>query len=269
MWFLIVVCSLFALALAYLFLLMPRVANKADMELLEVNYAHRGLWNEEYPENSLPAFARAVSAGYGIELDIQLSKDKRIMVFHDASLKRMCGVDGKLCDYTCEELKKMKLLGTEHTIPTLAEVLGLVSGRIPLLIELKGETPDTELCARAADMLDKYRGAFSVESFNPFLLRWFKRFRPRYARGQLVTKMTHKTENRNAFINFVLSNMLTNVLSRPDFIAVSKGQRNTPMVHICESSFKAKVFVWTVRSDEEQAECEKEERNTIFESITP
>ena len=257
------------LLLAYLFLIMPRIFGKADMDSLNTDYAHRGLWNEQYPENSLAAFARAASVGYGIELDVQLSKDKRIMVFHDATLKRMCGVDGKLSDYTCEELQKMKLLGSEYTIPTFVDVLRTVNGRVPLLVELKGETTNTELCKRIAPVLDKYRGQFCVESFNPFLLAWFKKYRPRYARGQLVTKMTHKTENRNAFVNFVLSNMLTNVLSRPDFIATGKNIRNTPMIYICESVFRSNVFVWTVNQKEEYVTCRKEGRHAIFEKILP
>ena len=268
MWIAILIALLLLLGL-YLFLISPRLFNKADMSGLLVDYAHRGLWNEENPENSMAAFARAVAAGYGIELDIQLSKDKRIMVFHDSTLDRMCGVEGKLCDYTCDELKQMKLLGTEHTIPTFAEVLGVVNGRIPLLVELKGETADTELCKRAAAMLDKYKGRYCVESFNPLLLSWFRKHRPKYARGQLVTRMTHKTDNRGMLLNKILSNMILNFLSRPDFIAVNGKIRNAPMVHICETVFRAKVFVWTVKRKEDYINCRKEGRRTIFERILP
>lgn len=268
MWIFLIIIILLIPA-AYIFLMSPRLFGKADMEFLDVDYAHRGLWNDTLPENSLGAFKNAVQCGYGIELDLQLSSDKRIMVFHDASLKRMCGVDKKVSECTFEELKATKLLDSEYTVPAFVDVLRAVNGKVPLLIELKGETQDTELCKRVAAVLDKYRGPFCIESFNPFLLAWFKKYRPSYARGQLVTKMTKKTENRNVFVNFILSNMLTNVLSRPDFIAVSGKIRNTPMVHICESFMKAKVFVWTVKNKKEYNICHGEDRKTIFERFDP
>ena len=268
MWLAIVIIILLLPSL-YLFLIMPRVFKRADMRALSVDYAHRGLFNSRLPENSLGAFRNAVAHGYGIELDVQLSKDKRIVVFHDYTLKRMCGVEGKISDYTCEELGKMKLKGTEYTIPTFVEVLQTVGGRVPLLIELKGENTNTELCVRVAAVLDKYKGPYSIESFNPYLLRWFKKNRKGCARGQLVTKLTKRKENKNAFLGFILSNMLTNVLSRPDFLAVNGNIRNTPMVHICESVMRSRVFVWTVKNEKEHITCLKEGRRTIFESFEP
>lgn len=267
MWLAIIIIILL-LPSVYLFLIMPRVFKRADLSALSVDYAHRGLFDEKSPENSLGAFRNAVVHGYGIELDVQLSKDKRIVVFHDYTLKRMCGVEGKVSDYTYEELSKMKLLETEYTIPSFVDVLRAVGGRVPLLIELKGENTDTELCKRLAFVLDKYKGPYSVESFNPYLLRWFKKNRKGCARGQLVTKLTKK-EKKNAVLSFILSNMLTNVLSRPDFLAVNGNIRNTPMVYICESVMRAKVFVWTVKNEKEYVICRKEGRRTIFERFNP
>lgn len=253
----------------YAFLIAPRVSDRADMDLLLVDYAHRGLWNETYPENSLAAFALATEAGFGIELDIQLSKDNHIMVFHDYDLKRMCGIDRKLSDMTYEELKEVHLLGSNQTIPTFAEVLKVVDGRVPLLVELKGENRNTELCRRAAAMLDKYHGAFSVESFNPLFLCWFKKFRPRYARGQLVTKVNKKTRKGSSFLGFVLSHLLLNFMSRPDFIAVDGRIRKKPMIFICERLFKSNVIVWTVRSKKDYDICVSEKRHSIFERFCP
>ncbi len=267
MWLAIVIIILL-LPAAYLFLIMPRVFGKADMRGLMCDYAHRGLFDSNCPENSLGAFRNAVDHGYGIELDVHLSKDKKIVVFHDNTLSRICGVDGKISDYTAEELGKMKLLNTEYTIPTFVEVLRLVGGRVPLLIELKGENTNTELCARVAAILDKYKGPYSVESFNPYLLRWFKKNRKSCARGQLVTKLTKK-DGKNAILGFLLSNMLTNVLSRPDFIAVNGNIRNKPLMHICESVMGARVLVWTVKNEKEYAICRREGRRTIFERFIP
>ncbi len=265
----IVAMALAAVCGIYAFLIMPRVSDRADMDLLLTDYAHRGLWNETYPENSLAAFALAAESGFGIELDIQLSKDNRIMVFHDYDLKRMCGIDRKLSDMTYDELREVRLLGSNQTIPTLADVLKVVDGRVPLLVELKGENRNTELCRRAAAMLDKYHGAFCVESFNPILLCWFKKFRPRYARGQLVTKVSKKTRKGSAALGFALTHMLLNFLSRPDFIAVDGKIRNRPMIFVCERIFRSKTFVWTVKNRKEYDLCASESRHTIFDSFVP
>ena len=258
-----------AAALIYLFLIMPRVRDRADMDMLMTNYAHRGLWNAAVPENSLRAFLWAAQEGYGIELDIQLSRDKKIMVFHDKNLNRMCGVDKNLSDMTCCELKSLSLKGTDQTIPTLAEVLYHIDGRVPLIIELKSNAGDAELCKRLAAMLDKYHGAFCVESFDPRLLAWFKKYRPRYARGQLVTKMKKCDTVKETLGSFCLSRLMGNVLSRPDFIAVDGRIQKSLMIYACHKLFKAPIFVWTVRTQKDMDGCISDGYHFIFEKIKP
>ena len=113
---LVIMLLIIIAAVIYISLIMPRAIDGADMDLLCCDYAHRGLWNEKVPENSLAAFELAVRAGYGIELDIQLTRDGRIVVFHDVTLRRMCGVDRRLCDLTLAELKTLRLLGTNQQI---------------------------------------------------------------------------------------------------------------------------------------------------------
>ena len=256
-------------ALVYLYLVFPRVRDRADMDMLTCDYAHRGLWNETYPENSLAAFARAAEAGYGIELDLQLSKDNVIMVFHDYDLKRMCGIDKKLSELTAAELGNIHLLGSNQCIPRFSDVLRVVDGKVPLLVELKGEDTKTELCRRVAAMLDKYHGAFCIESFNPLLLSWFRKYRPSYARGQLNTKVTKNPKKWGWVRNFILTHMLLNVISRPDFIAIDGKCRNSPRVLLCEKVFKSQIFVWTVRNTRDYKDCHNEGRYTIFEKILP
>lgn len=253
----IVALCIVLLLLLYFFLIMPHVSNTADVEALRVNYAHRGLWSERIPENSLAAFAYAAQKGYGIELDVQLSKDKKIMVFHDGSLKRMCGVDRRVGEMTCEELKALRLKGSDQTIPTLAEVLALVRGRVPLMIEVKGEQKQTALCVRLARMLDSYRGAFCVISFNPLILNWFKNYRPCYARGQLVTKVTKHTRKGSKLANFFLTHMLLNFLSRPDFISVKYTLCKRPSVLFVTHALRMTGFAWTVRTTDEFRECRR------------
>lgn len=257
------------LILLYLFLIMPNVSHTADMDALCDQYAHRGLWDERIPENSMAAFARAVQAGYGIELDVQLSKDKQVMVFHDASLKRMCGIDRRVCDLTCAELKAIALKGSDQTIPTLAEVLALVRGRVPLMIEVKGETVQTALCVRLSRMLDPYQGAFCVISFSPLILNWFKNYRPCYARGQLVSKVTNHERKGSRIVNFFLTHMLLNFLSRPDFISIKGLYRKRPAFLMCTQVFRVCGFLWTVRTKKDYIACRRQGLFPVFENIRP
>ena len=255
------------IAVIYVSLIMPRLINKADTSDILVDYAHRGLHNESFPENSLGAFRNAVEHRYGIELDIQLSKDKIPMVFHDATLNRVCGIDGKLAEYTCEELQKMHLLGSEYTIPTLREVLELVDGRVPLLIEFKPGS--TELCDIACPILDEYNGSFCIESFDPFILRRIKTIRPRFARGQLVTNSVKSKSCHNIFLDSALTLLLFNVLSRPDFVAYDNNMKYNFSVFLCKNLFRIPTFVWTIKSDETYKKCIQNKSCTIFEGFKP
>ena len=261
---LIVVCFLL-----YLFLIMPNMSNPADMEALDASYAHRGLWDAQAPENSMAAFAGAVRRGYGIELDVRLSKDKKLMVFHDESLKRMCGVDRRVSDLTCAELKALRLKGSDQTIPMLAEVLAMVGGRVPLMIEVKGVDVQTALCIRLARMLDSYRGSFAIVSFNPRILNWFKNYRPCFARGQIVTNTKKHTQKGSRIANFFLTHMLLNALSRPDFISVRVDLCRRPSVLLITRVLRLHGFAWTVRTPDEWRQCRRSGLRCIFEKIEP
>lgn len=253
----------------WIFLILPRIRNAADRELISVHYAHRGLHGKNVPENSLAAFSLARNAGYGIELDVRLSRDRHVMVFHDDTLKRMCGVDRRVEELTCAELQSLKLAGSDQTIPTLAQVLSLIGGRVPLLIELKGSGRDeSPLCKRVSGLLDDYAGAFAIESFNPMILSWFRNYRPRFARGILVTR-TKPAEGRGRLVSFALTHMLFNVIARPDFIAVDQKRRSALSVFLCTRVFQAAGFVWTVRTPEVFHACCKAGMFCIFEKIQP
>ena len=150
----------------YLFCIAPR-AKKKKFDIPNVGYAHRGLWDGEKPENSLAAFAAAVERGYGIETDVRLTKDGIPVLFHDETLERVCGDPRRVIDCTYEELSKLRLCGTDEKIPTLAALIELSKKKIPLLIELKGESLATELCEKIAPLLDPLGSSVVVESFNP------------------------------------------------------------------------------------------------------
>lgn len=256
------------LALFYLFVLVrPQKKPETASQKLFRHYAHRGYHNEKIPENSLGAFRRAAELGYGIELDLQLSSDGVVMVFHDYTMERMTEQSGKLSDYTAAELSTMRLRNrsgklTDETIPTLSDVLDAVNGRVPLLVELKGENLDTSLCPAADAILQNYKGLYCVESFNPVLLRWYKKHRKEVLRGQLYTDVFH--ENKPLPHYYLLSLMVLNIMARPHFIACNRIYLKNFPVKLTTGLFGAERFTWTVRSEEEQVDG-----YMIFENIRP
>ncbi|MBE6614164.1 MAG: glycerophosphodiester phosphodiesterase [Ruminococcaceae bacterium] len=253
------------LFLAYLFCIHP--GSRPIPEDMQKNYAHRGLYGGDVPENSLKAFENAVNAGYGIELDVQLSCDGEVVVFHDATLDRMTGVHGKVIDYTLAQLKTMELDGSEHRIPTLREVLALVDGKVPLLVELKGESTDTSVCPAADEILREYSGSYLIESFNPLLLRWYKKNHPDVLRGQLTTNLS-KGLGKN-MRNRLLDSMILNLVTRPDFLAYDIRCPKRFPVRLCTGLFHANRFVWTVRDRDEYSKSEALDAFAIFENFCP
>ena len=237
----------------FIFLVAPRMFHKPDMSaFLGTSVAHRGYFNNEdgVPENSLASFKAAIEKGFVIELDIQLSSDGVAFVFHDAELERMCGVQGKIWEYTATELKKMKLFGTEETIPTFEETLSIVNGQVPLLIEYKMDKVDTAVCAAGQALLDKYEGAYAIQCFDPRALLWYKKNAPQVARGQLAEEFWEKEENRGKPLYLVLTYMLTNVATRPDFISYKAIHKDNLSLNVCRL-LGAKTACYTVKSPEE------------------
>lgn len=255
------------LLVIYLFVLVrPPKKTKPNKALL-CDYAHRGLHNgKDAPENSLAAFERACRAGYGIELDVQLSRDGKVMVFHDYTLVRMTGCDKKLCELNAEELTSLTLGSSDQTIPTFEEVLALVDGRVPLLVELKGEDFDTSLCAKVADLLRNYRGLYCLESFNPLLIGNMKKQFPEAFCGLLYTNVC-RDKKKNSALNMALTAMALNVVARPDFIAFNKADRDSFPVKITTKFYGAPKFVWTVNTHEELDTAHKNGEMPIFENI--
>ena len=273
---LIVFAAVLAGAVLYLLLIAPARLAGGDNPSLCTHYAHRGLHGGAIPENSLAAFRAAADAGYGIELDIRLSADGEVVVFHDDHLARMTGVQAEVSACTAEALSGLYLYDadgktTQERIPTLREVLDAVGGRVPLLIELKGESADTALCPAADAILAGYNGVYCVESFNPLLLAWYKKHCRHVLRGQLYTNVFR--EKRPSLLHLLLSFMVTNVLSRPHFIAYDRRYAHALPVLLTTKWMAAPGFVWTVRTEEEYAEAARLRRpvptKTIFESIAP
>lgn len=258
--------TLFVLAffiVLYLLLIFPRAKAPENRELLR-DYAHRGLHGGGVPENSLLAFELAAKAGFGIELDVQLSADRVVMVFHDYTLTRMTGVEKKLSELCAEELSALSLGGTEQRIPTLNEVLALVKGRVPILVELKGEATDTTLCSYVAECLKSYEGAYCIESFNPLLIYEMRKHLPNAYYGLLYTNACHE-KKKYSLVNILVTCMALNFLARPNFIAYSKKYRRALPVLLTAGMFRAPRFVWTVNTPEELNEAHRRGEFPIFE----
>ncbi len=255
----------------YLFLLAPgRQPKDAPAVLWQSRYAHRGLHDQKNaapPENSLAAFEAAIKAGYGMELDINLTTDDRVVVFHDDDLKRMCGVDKRVADCSWAELAAMRLSGTEHRIPLFSEMLALVNGRMPLVVELKNTNRRETLCEKAALMLDAYTGPYCIESFHPGIVSWFKKHRPGVVRGQLAAGI--QEYGKQTFLQkLLLSAMLTNVWSRPHFAAYRHQDAHGLRLRLFRL-LGGKLVAWTVRDTDDIAWCERFFDAIIFEYFRP
>lgn len=253
------------LILAGVFLYMIKPNRKRDTSYFQKKmYAHRGLHDHNVPENSITAFRLAREAGYGVELDVQMTKDGKLVVFHDGNLKRMCGVDGLLKDYTYEELEKFSLNDTNEKIPLFSDVLETL-GETDLICEIKSDNgiKNYALCKQTYDMLNTYRGRFCVESFSPYLMGWFKREHPEIIRGQLSENFVKTTGF--TVLNLCLTHLMGNVISRPDFVAYNHLYSDTFGFKAVRFLFNPMYVAWTARGEEEQDKAWKKFDAVIFE----
>lgn len=271
LWIILKLLIVIALLTAiYIILTMPRIKNPDYRHFLNWYYAHRGLYDNMrgIPENSLLAFERAASMGYGMEMDVQLTADHVAVIFHDWDLKRMCGIDKKISDMTYAELKDICLLRTAERIPTLWEALSVVNGRVPLIIELKSNALNSSLPRIADSILENYKGDYCIESFNPVILLWYKHHRPEITRGQLATNYLRDLGYTNPLL-FSLEKLLFNCVSRPDFISYNWKYRKEPSRRICRRLYHTLSVAWTIQSKKELELCEKDFDLFIFEGFTP
>lgn len=255
----------------YLLCIKPNNTRTAKMKVFEEVYiAHRGLFSqEEAPENSMKAFCRAVESGYGIELDVQLTADGRLVVFHDESLKRMCGVARKIWKCSYRELRQYHLLDTEEKIPLLEDVLQMVDGRVPLMIEIKREGKGIRTAEALSRQLKDYRGEYCVESFDPRILYWFRKHDPQILRGQLSTNFWLHDKKRPWYVKIFMTNLLTNFYTKPDFIAYNYKYANQLSLQICRCLYHTELVAWTVRSPAELEQARDSFCVFIFDGFLP
>src|SRR5690554_5306734 len=230
--------------------------------------AHRGLHDENrtVPENSIPAFRRAVEKGFIIELDVAMTKDKKLVVYHDKKLRRGLGIDQYLHELTYEELSKHTIFGSTEKIPLFRDVLDLVDGRVPLLVEVKNEGKVGEMERLIYEELKNYRGKYAVQAFNPFTLQWFRKNAPGILRGQLAGGFAVSdydleyagTTRLPWYQKLLLENLLLNFLSRPHFIAYNVDDATGARLKSMRK-LGVPLLGWTIK---EKAEYEKTDRKS-------
>ncbi len=231
--------------------------------------AHRGLHDERFDENSLSAFKAAVEHGYGIELDVHLTVDGTLAVVHDNSIKRVTGLDRLVSEMTIEEITATKLNVSQEAIPTLNQVLAVVDGRVPLLIEMKVDGKfDEKLPESILALLENYpkTNKIAIESFNPYAIRWLsKNHKNKYPYGQLIS---YNLEGLDKFAKFMFKSLMIRFISKPSFLAFDI--YNLPDKKISRLHRRGfPVVSWTIDNEEKRLTATKETDNYIFESIRP
>ena len=287
----LVLALILLIILLYLLAIMPRMMNRPRADVFAgALFAHRGLYDNDagIPENSLAAFRRAVEHGYGIELDVQLTKDGIPVVLHDFTLKRMArfdrghesegaqinedgsfGVPGYVRDYTYADLKQFHLLDSTERIPLFTDVLKLVNGRVPIIVEIKSEDRDMTVCEYTQRILRAYGGPYCVESFNPFVLSWYRTHADKVFRGQLSENFAAEDERYQGFKYKLLENLLLNFLSKPDFIAYNHKYADNISRGLCCNVFRARAAYYTVRSQHDLDRLRRGGSMVIFEGFLP
>lgn len=265
----IIVATCIILFLLYLFAICPNLTRKAQLKpFLGQMFAHRGLHDmgKRIPENSMLAFTNAIEHGYGIELDVHLTADRRLVVFHDDNLKRICGISGMIERMTYAELKDLTLSGTFEKIPLFTDVLDHVYGRVPLLIEIKMPSKDTLVCKYVKEALDSYRGPYLIESFNSLALRWFRSNDPKVLRGQLSCNLV-KDKNATApvWVRFFVQHLMSNWTCGPDFIAYRYTDAKNLGLRLNHRLFRVPIAVWTLKNEKVLEEAKKTYDMYIFE----
>ena len=252
-------------------LLAGRKGHPVLAQLRGWRYTHRGYHDKpQIPENSLAAFRRGVERGWGSEFDVHILKDGTLAVMHDSDLKRCTGVDGIIEDLDREALAKLRLEGTDEHVPLFDEVLDVYEGKAPLIIELKSHGGNHfELSEAVCKRLDSYKGVFCVESFDPRVVADIRRLRPDFCRGQLAENFLNGNNDLPGWQRFLLTNLLFNPATRPDFIAYKFDDRDNRRNRRCLQQLGLQGVNWTIRSKEDLLAAEAEGSLPIFEHFDP
>lgn len=260
--------ALAVLAAMYLFLIAPSRTRPDAAALSGKLYAHRGLHDGNHTvfENSMEAFRRAADAGYGIELDVQLTLDGALVVHHDGDTARVCGVPAAIGQTHYDALPR---LPDGSPVPLLADVLALVAGRVPLIVEIKPYGSPEANAAAALSLLKDYRGPYCVESFHPMAVRYFRKTAPGIVRGQLAMGGRRDPAEAGVAVHIALKYLLVNALARPHFVAYQSASDQNLSMWLMKRLFRPLLVAWTLRSQPALDRARKAYQMNIFELFTP
>lgn len=269
----IIILLLVILGAVCIFMVLPRITDSADMELQSSDYARGGLWGNGIPENSFPAIKGAVAGGYGVELDVTLSKDRKAMVLRPDTAEKLLGLKAAPSLYTAEQIGALRLGGTKCSVPLLSDVLDVIDGRVSVMIRIETSDRTGVLCRAVTRILDSYDGAFAIVSSNTDILVWFRKYRPRFARGFILLpyKALRKKSKakRPALSSFALANMLTNFMCRPDFISADGSRRKSLPLFLFNKVLGVPCFVRNVRTPSAYKQVRSKGMFAVFENIIP
>lgn len=231
-----------------------------DSWILTSPVAHRGLYGEGVGENTITAYQKAIEKGYPIEMDVQLTKDGVPVCFHDENLVRVTGENALIGDKTYEQIKDLKISGTNDGIPTFEEFLKLVNGKVPLMIEIKKQKMGVlGIEQKVVDLLKDYKGELAIQSFDPRIVAKFKKLAPHIIRGQLGGSAKR---GQVPFIHYLVAkNLLLNFLSKPDYINYD--------LNFAPLKKSVPVIYYTVRTQEELEKLTALGANFVFENVRP
>jgi len=238
---------------------------KSSDWILSKPIAHRGLHCDKIPENSLAAFQAAIDAGYPIEIDVQLTKDKVPVVYHDDTLNRLTGLQKRVTKAMCHVVSALKIADTDQDVPTFKEVLDLIAGKVPLLIEIKRNKGSRGIERIVLDALKDYKGKFAIQSFNPMALRKVRKIDPSIYCGLLSSKLTEmkmlrikRAAVRNARLFF---------LAKPDFVSFEINSFPNDRVKRFREELQLPIIGWTVKTKEDIERALEYCDGIIFENI--
>lgn len=243
-------------------------------DFLRLPIAHRGLHSDGVPENSMAAFRAAIAAGYGIECDIQAAADGTPIVFHDDDLPRLTGAEGLVRALGMDAISMLRIMGTDESVPTLADLLALVAGQVPLLIEIKDQslraTDDIgDLSTRVAELVARYPGPVAVMSFNPHSVAAFHKAAPGVAVG--LTTCGYEAEDWPMLDGVTRTRLALGAdFDRvgASFISHDRKDMDNPLVRAMKAN-DIPVLTWTIRSPEQEAEARRMADNITFEGYLP
>ena len=258
----------------------PRLLGKPDMsDLRRYDFAAGGLHNirNGIPENTLAAFDKAAEQGYGVLIDVRLTRDGEAVAFRDSLLRRMCGCEGTVENSMIDDLEELDVAGTDEHIPTLEEALACVDGRVPVVVRLHTAGKNSRsLCEKAAKDLDAYEGVFAVESSDVRILYWLRRHRERWIRGFRMSRQqvpgtvsSAGKSVRQKALQILGRNLLLNVFTAPDYLLVPKGVGKHPSLILCRLLYNIPVITGPVKDMDAYADVKASGGIVEFEGMEP